>query len=375
MIKALFVFGTRPEAIKMVPLILRMKEEDGFEPVICLTGQHRSMIDGVMDFFNLSPDYDFDLMDKFSTMGEMVAEVIRQVSVVIGDISPDIIIVQGDTNSAFAGGVAAFYAGKRVAHIEAGLRSYNRFAPYPEEVNRKMLSALCDLHFAPTPESVRNLENELITDNIYMVGNTVIDSLFLARDLAEKSDIDFVKKYPYIKDGKKVVLFTAHRRESLGEKYRGILEAAKKICNGNTGIEMIFPMHLNPVVRSTINSVFKKVPDNLHLVEPLDYAEMVYLMARCYLMISDSGGIQEEAAALGVPVLILRDVTERTEVVDLGVASLVGTRTEDIVQHAERLLNNREEYLLMARPVFPYGNGDSSIRILKILKQYFNDRK
>jgi len=367
--KILFLFGTRPEAIKLAPLIKEFKSSQKFEVKICVTAQHREMLDQVLKFFKLVPDYDLNLMKPNQSLFKLTASIIEALESVLNDCMPDLIFVQGDTTTAFVGALAAFYKKVKIAHIEAGLRSHNKYAPFPEEINRVLVGHIADYHFAPTEKAKENLLREGITKNIWVVGNTVIDALFLGLEIikahGEKSYYDF---FHFIDFSKKIILVTGHRRESLGEPFRNICFALKKIADFFADVEIVYPVHLNPNVRKPVYEILQGHP-RIHLIEPLEYPYLIWLMNKSYLVLTDSGGIQEEAPSLGKPVLVMRNVTERIEGIEAGTAKLVGTNKEGIVSETVKLLEDVEEYTKMAKAVNPYGDGKSSIRIREIIEK------
>lgn len=365
--KVLFVFGTRPEAIKLAPLIKEIqKYPENFECRVCVTAQHREMLDQVLNFFSIKADYDLDLMKPDQSLTDITVRALDGVSKVINSFNPDLTIVQGDTTTAFTGALAGFYNRSKIVHIEAGLRTGNKFSPYPEEINRILAGHLTDYHFAPTKGAEQNLHNEGINKNIWVVGNTVIDALFLGLNIIkERGDEEFLKKFEFIDFSKRIILVTGHRRESFGKPFEDICGALKTIVEDND-VEMVYPVHLNPNVRGPVNEILGGT-DNIHLIEPLNYPELIWLMSKTYLILTDSGGIQEEGPSLGKPILVMRDVTERMEGIDAGTAILVGTDKKIIVDSANTLLQNEEEYLKMSKASNPYGDGKSSERVVKIL--------
>ena len=368
--KILFIFGTRPEAIKMAPLIKVLEKE--FNVKICVTGQHREMLDQVMRFFGLEADYDLNIMKPNQSLYELTASLIKGLEPVIADFGPDLIFVQGDTTTAFVGALAGFYKKTRIAHLEAGLRSENKYSPFPEEINRVLVGKLADFHFAPTQRAKENLLKEGITENIWVVGNTVIDALFLGLDIIKSEGEDkYYRYFDFLDFSKKIILVTGHRRESFGKPFRNICFALKEIADSFEDIEIVYPVHLNPNVRKPVYEILQGRP-RIHLIEPLDYPYLIWLMSKSYLILTDSGGIQEEAPSLGKPVLVMREVTERIEGVEAGTAKLVGTNKEKIVSEVSNLIRLKEEYTKMARAVNPYGDGTTSKKILKILKKQFN---
>jgi UDP-N-acetylglucosamine 2-epimerase (non-hydrolysing) len=368
--KILFVFGTRPEAIKMAPLIIEMaKLKNSFDVKVCVTAQHRSMLDQVLSFFNIKPDYDLDLMRPNQTLADVTSASLKGISsVIIRDFDPEYIIVQGDTTSALAGALCGFYSKKKVIHIEAGLRSFDKFSPFPEEMNRVLISRLTDLHFAPTGQARKNLLNEGIPDNkIWNVGNTVIDALFLGlNNIRARTGNALDKQFPFLRADARIILVTGHRRENFGEPFENICLALKTIAERNKDVQIIYPVHLNPNVQEPVKRILGD-SDRIHLIEPLDYPALVWLLNKSCLVITDSGGIQEEGPALGKPVLVMREVTERMEGVDAGTAVLVGTDRNKITQKCQALLDDPLEYNRMAKAVNPYGDGTSCQQIISVL--------
>lgn len=364
--KLLFIFGTRPEAIKMAPIIKECQRyPDRLDVKICLTGQHREMLDQVLRFFDISGDYDLELMQPNQTLYDITARCLTLLQTVLRECQPDLVLVQGDTTSAFAGALAAFYARISIAHVEAGLRSHNKYSPFPEEINRKLVSAMADLHLTPTLLATENLRQEGVSGAIRQVGNTVIDALLygvekVRRAAGRPADI------PAVPPGSRLILVTGHRRESFGRPFEEICDALQELTQAYPDISIVYPVHLNPNIRDVVYARLGNVAA-IHLIPPVDYATMIWLLDHCYLVITDSGGIQEEAPALGKPVLVIRDVTERTEGIDAGTAVLIGTSKEKILLHARRLLDDPDEYDRMARAVNPYGDGTSATKIVDIL--------
>ncbi len=372
--RVLFVFGTRPEAIKLAPLIHQMRKEVEFDVRVCSTAQHREMTDQVVRFFGLPVDYDLDLMRPGQSLPSLTARLFSALAPVLADVTPDLLIVQGDTTTAFAAAMSGFYSRARIAHIEAGLRSHNKFAPFPEEVNRTLISHLADFHFAPTAQAERNLREEGIKENVWVVGNTVIDALFLALDLLERNEHVWVREELLSLDfSKRILLVTAHRRENLGGPLREICLAVQDIVGAFPDVEVVFPVHPNPRVQEVVQKMLGGVR-RVHLLPPLTYPEFVWIMRRSYLILTDSGGVQEEAPALGKPVLVMREVTERQEGIEAGVARLVGTDRGRIFRETASLLTNPEAYAAMAHAENPYGNGDSCAKIIGVLKQVFSGK-
>ena len=367
--KHLFIFGTRPEAIKMAPLIKIFEESESHEVTVCVTGQHREMLDQVLFFFEIKPDHDLNLMGQNQTLYDITAKALLGLKPIIDGEKPDNIFVQGDTTTAFVGALVGFYEKIKVSHIEAGLRSGNIYSPYPEEGNRKLAGHLATHHFAPTERAVRNLQSEGIKSNVFHVGNTVIDALLLGLQIIKSEGESLYRsKFDEIGLGKRIILITGHRRESFGKPFENMCKALKKIANKNDNVELVYPVHLNPNVREVVNSILSGV-HNIKLIEPLAYPELIWLMNQSYLVLTDSGGIQEEAPALGKPVLVMRDVTERQEGIEAGTAMLVGTDFKKIVNECQLLLDDAAHYKQMANAVNPYGDGTTCKQILEIFNQ------
>jgi len=362
------VVGTRPEAIKMSPLISRFREDPGSWKVgVCITAQHREMLDQVLGFFRVEVDYDLDLMTAGQSLTQLTARCLVALEQPLRDFQPDIVFVQGDTTTVLTGALAAFYQQVPVAHIEAGLRSGNRYSPFPEELNRMLAGRLADYHFAPTPAAVASLAAEGIRDNVWMVGNTVIDALQDALSILDEMDVDMSERFPFLREDGKLVLVTGHRRESFGEPFENICGALADISAAREDVQIVYPVHLNPNVQEPVRRILAG-RDNIHLIEPLDYASLVWLMSRAWMVLTDSGGIQEEAPSLGVPVLVMRDVTERMEGIEAGTARLVGTDRQAIVSEALRLIEDEEAHRTMANAVNPYGDGTAARRIVDITR-------
>jgi UDP-N-acetylglucosamine 2-epimerase (non-hydrolysing) len=371
----MFVFGTRPEAIKMAPVIKEAeKYPDVLEPVIVVTGQHRHMLDQVLRIFDVDPDYDLGIMEENQTIISIVTKSLQGLEEIILREKPDILLVQGDTSTAFAAGLAAYYYKIPLGHVEAGLRTFDKWRPYPEEMNRKLITALADLHFAPTMKSVNNLlEEKVPRERAYLTGNTVIDALLQV----SKGAYDLEKAGIKLRKGRKMILVTAHRRESFGQPLRNICSAIKKLAEKfRREIEFVIPVHKNPMVREVVNEILEEV-DNVELIEPLDYEPFVHLMKASYIILTDSGGVQEEAPSLGKPVLVLREKTERPEAVEAGTVKIVGMDEKVIFEETDRLLTDAAEYQKMSRAVNPYGDGHASERIVGALLHYFgaSDRR
>lgn len=363
-IKLLFVFGTRPEALKMAPVILAAKKDPRFKTLVCLTAQHRQMVDQVLGLFKIKTDFDLNLMEKGQTLGDLTERLFKSIEPVLQKTKPDLMLVQGDTTTAFAVALKAFYHRIPVAHIEAGLRSHNKYHPFPEEINRVLISHLADYHLAPTEEARRNLLAEGISGKkIFVTGNTVVDALNRVKQLLPGCSFPGLNRFGW---NKKIVLVTAHRRESFGKPFRSVCGALKDIVTHHRDVEIVYPVHRNPEVQQTVlRELFGK--ERVHLIEPLSYLEFLYLMERSYLVLTDSGGIQEEAPSFGKPVLVMREVSERPDGIALGVARLVGTSREKIFREADRLLSQRKEYLKMVKHRNPYGDGNAAGRILNLL--------
>jgi len=363
----LFIFGTRPEAIKLAPLIHQAKESGRFSINVCSTGQHQEMLQQVLDFFHLTPDYNLRLMQRNQTLNDIAACTMQSLGNLIKEVKPDLVIVQGDTTTTMIGALTAFYHRIPVAHIEAGLRSNVRFSPYPEEVNRILATHLSDYHFAPTDRAGSNLVKEGIPQQtIYVVGNTVVDALLMGLEEIKKMSMEEID--PLLKKigpSKKMILVTGHRRESFGAPLENICHALSDIARDER-VEIVYPVHLNPNVREPVFGILGS-RENIHLIEPVDYPAMIYLMNKSYIILTDSGGIQEEAPSLYKPVLVLREVTERTEGVDQGVTRIVGTSKENIVRETFALLNDPAHYGRMATGANPYGDGLASKRIIEVL--------
>lgn len=362
-LKVMTVFGTRPEAIKMCPLVLEMKKyPDLIEPLVAVTAQHREMLDQVLELFQIKPDYDLNIMTSGQTLYDVTTRALMGLKEVMEKAKPDIVLVHGDTTTTFAGALAAFYAQIPVGHVEAGLRTGNKYSPYPEEMNRKLTGAIADMHFAPTAISKQNLLKENVNpDNILVTGNTVIDALqaTVQKDYVFE-DAEFNKVF---ESGHRLILMTTHRRENLGEPMRHVYKALKSVLETHEDVEAIFPVHKNPKVREIVQQELGGL-DRVHLIEPMDYEPFANLMAKVDIVLTDSGGIQEEAPALGKPVLVLRDTTERPEAVSAGTVLLVGTAYEDVLRETNRLLDDAAHYKKMAEAANPYGDGQACARIV-----------
>ncbi len=367
MSKILFIFGTRPEAIKLVSLIKLCKENKLFRVKVCSTTQHKSMLYPITNFFRIHVDYDLMIMRPNQTLFHITKNVLAKVEKILRDFKPDLIFVQGDTTSAFVGSLAAYYNRIKVAHIESGLRSFNKYAPFPEEMNRILIDHIVDYHFAPSQKAKQNLENEGLTKDVWVVGNTVIDTLLLGLKLInEHGDNNYIKYFKFINFKKKLILVTIHRRESFGKGFHEICQALKEIATKFPDTEIVYPVHLNPNINVPAHKLLGDI-DNIYLIKPLPYQYFVWLMEKSKLILTDSGGIQEEAPSLRKPVLVLRQVTERTEGIDAGTAKLVGTNKDAIFKETSKLLSNKEEYKKMSQVKNPYGDGTAAQKILNII--------
>ncbi len=368
--KVLLCFGTRPEAIKFAPILREMQRRDDTAVKVCVTAQHREMLDQVLDFFSIRPEYDLDVMRPNQSLYDTTSGILKGLEKVYQEFAPDHVVVQGDTTTAFVGALAAFYKKIRVAHVEAGLRSSDLYSPFPEEANRILISRLANDHFTPTQKASDNLKAEGVIDNVHMVGNSVIDALFLTLSIIKEKRLDniYEKELPIACGGKRIVLVTGHRRESFGEPFKQICYALREIASSASDVEIIYPVHLNPNVRKPVFEILKDIK-NVHLIEPLDYPRFVWLMSRSHIVLTDSGGVQEEAPSLGKPVLVMRDVTERTEGIEAGSAILVGTRSDKIIGDTSRLLSDNFLYERMSKLANPYGDGKTSMRIADIMSR------
>lgn len=368
--KVMMVFGTRPEAIKMAPLVTELKRRDELEIIVVVTAQHRQMLDQVLDLFGIVPDEDLDLMSAGQTLPELTSRILQGVGEVIARHRPDRLLVHGDTTTTFATSLAAFYQRVPVGHVEAGLRTGNLYSPWPEEANRRLAGVLSDLHFAPTEKAAANLRGEQVAaDTIHVTGNTVIDALLAT---AKRIDTDaslqasLASRFPFLDASKRLVLVTGHRRENFGEGFEQICLALARLAE-RQDVQVVYPVHLNPMVQEPVNRLLGHLP-GVHLIPPQDYLPFIYLMRQAYLIITDSGGIQEEAPSLGKPVLVMRDTTERPEAVAAGTVRLVGTDATRIVAEASRLLDSKTDYQRMAQANNPFGDGQASRRIADLLQ-------
>ncbi|MGG7161223.1 non-hydrolyzing UDP-N-acetylglucosamine 2-epimerase [Clostridium baratii] len=369
-IKVLSIFGTRPEGIKMCPLVKALDKDERFESIVCDTAQHREMLDAVLEVFDVNPQYDLDIMAHGQTIIDISNKVLRGVDSVIKESNPDIVLVHGDTSTTLNGALAAFYNKVPVGHVEAGLRTYDIYSPFPEEANRKLTGAITTLHFAPTTTNEKNLLREGVDPkSIFITGNTVIDALLSVIDKDLKFEQEVLNDIDY--KNKNVILLTTHRRENWGEPMENIFKAMIKLVREDESIEVIFPMHKNPSIRELAHRYFDEYKGRVHLIEPLEYVEFANLMERVKLIMTDSGGIQEEAPTLGKPVMVLRTETERPEAVEAGTIKLSGIETENIYNEAKELLTNKESYDKMAKATNPYGDGKACERILDHIADYF----
>lgn len=368
--KILLVFGTRPEAIKMAPLVKALQLHVAFNVKVCVTAQHRYMLDQVLNLFDIQPDFDLNLMKPGQDLYDITSGVLLGLKALLANWRPDVVLVHGDTSTTFAAALAAFYQQIPVGHIEAGLRTGNLYSPWPEEANRKLTTALTHWHFAPTTTSRKNLLREGISsEKIHVTGNTVIDALLQAKKMIEGSTSmlrQFERDFKFLNSSKKLVLVTGHRRENFGQGFEQICHALAQIANRHHDVQLIYPVHLNPQVQEPIRRLLSGIV-NMHLIEPLDYLPFVYLMNRSTLILTDSGGIQEEAPSLGKPVLVMRETTERPEAVNAGTVRLVGTDPNKIAEQVDLLLNNQAAYQSMAFAHNPYGDGLACERILQVL--------
>lgn len=368
-LKVMTIFGTRPEAIKMAPLVKELEKNPEIESIVCVTAQHRQMLDQVLSMFGITPDYDLDIMKERQTLYDITSRVLLGVGDVIEKAKPDIALVHGDTTTTFASALAAYYRQVKVGHVEAGLRTYDKYSPFPEEMNRKLTGQLADLHFSPTKQNKANLLKEgILEKDIFITGNTVIDAL----KTTVRSDYIFQSEVLNSLDfeGRRVIVMTAHRRENLGEPLENICEAVLEIVNRFPDTELVYPVHLNPAVKNTAERILGNHP-RIHLIAPLDVEELHNAMARCTLVMTDSGGLQEEAPSLGKPVLVLRKETERPEAVMAGTVKIAGVSKDDIIREASRLLSDDAAYNQMAQAVNPYGDGNASYRTVQAILYAF----
>lgn len=368
MIRVLSVFGTRPEAIKMAPLLKEMGKNPHIESLVCVTAQHREMLDQMLEVFGIKPHFDLNVMKERQTLVDVTVSALTKLHDLLDEVKPDLVLVQGDTTTTFVGALAAFYNRIPVGHVEAGLRTHNRYSPFPEEINRRLTSVLASLHFAPTRLSKENLLREGIRSGIYVTGNTVVDVLKYTVSEDYVFHNDFLKNFDF--SGKRVILVTAHRRENIGTPLRNICNALKRIATEYEDVHVIFPVHMNPAVREIVFPLLAGT-ERVHLLDPIDVFDTHNLMAKCYMILTDSGGIQEEAPGLGKPVLVLRENTERPEAVMAGTAKIAGVEEERIYEEAKKLLEDESEYQRMARARNPFGDGRASERIVKAILHEF----
>jgi len=366
-LKVLFVFGTRPEGIKMAPIIKEIQKRDNIKSYTCVTGQHREMLDQVLEIFDIKPDYDLNIFKKGQSLTEVTTKTLTGLEKVLDELKPDILLVQGDTTTVFAAALAAFYKKIKIGHVEAGLRSGNIYSPYPEEANRKLTGIITNLHFAPTEANRQNLLKEGYDDKyIYITGNTVIDAL----KYSVKEDYTFGDEIlDNIDYNREVILLTSHRRENWGEPMENIFSAVRKVVEERENVEVIFPVHLNPIVREVANKYFSDL-ERVHLIEPLSYLPFSNLMSKVKFVVTDSGGVQEEAPSLGKPVLVVRNETERMEGIEAKTAKLIGTKYEDVYTNIIALLDDKNLYDEMAKAVNPYGDGHAAKKIVDIIEKY-----
>ncbi len=368
--KVLTVFGTRPEAIKMAPVVHALSADERFEAKVCVTAQHREMLDQVLSLFEIKPDYDLNIMKAGQTLNDITTRILLEIRPVLQEFKPDVVLVHGDTATTFAASLAAYYEQIAVGHVEAGLRTGNIYSPWPEEANRKLTGALTKYHFAPTETSKKNLIKESYAeDSIIVTGNTVIDALLMVKDKIEQNSVlqaTLASQFSYLDETKKLILVTGHRRESFGGGFERICEALAITAKANSDVQILYPMHLNPNVREPVSRILGGI-ENIILIEPQEYLPFIYLMMRSYIILTDSGGIQEEAPSLGKPVLVMRDTTERPEAVAAGTVKLVGTNVDKIVAGLLVLLNDIDAYTEMSFAHNPYGDGLSCERILNTL--------
>ena len=372
--KVMFAFGTRPEAIKMAPLIKTFQADKDFVTKICVTAQHREMLDQVLNIFDINPDYDLNIMKPGQDLFDVTANVLSGMKHVLSDFNPDIVLVHGDTTTTSACSLAAFYNKIKIGHIEAGLRTGNIYSPWPEEANRKITGVLADYHFAPTSTSENNLLKENINKkNILVTGNTVIDALYLMIEKIENNPrlksriLELISSQYKLFDDKKIILITGHRRENFGHGFRNICNALKTIADNNPDFDIVYPVHFNPNVQKPVREILSNAK-NIHLIEPLSYECFIYMMSKSFFIITDSGGIQEEAPSLGKPVLVMRDSSERPEAIKAGTVKLVGTDYAKIIEESQKLIDDENEYNKMSKAYNPYGDGKASLKILNFIK-------
>lgn len=369
-IKVLSVFGTRPEAIKMAPLVKELSKNEAIDSFVLVTAQHREMLDQVLETFKIKPDYDLDIMKKNQTIGDIISATLSGMEKVLQELKPDLVLVHGDTTTSFAAALAAFNSKVKIGHVEAGLRTFNKYSPYPEEMNRNLVTKLADIHFAPTVKNKQNLLNENVDNSsIHLTGNTVIDAILSVRKDNYVFENEVINNV--LESGKKLILLTSHRRENQGEPMRHCFEAMREIIEENEDMHLVYPVHLNPTVRNLADEIFGN-RERISLIEPLEYTEFANLMASSYLIFTDSGGIQEEAPSFDVPVLVLRTETERPEGLEAGVLILAGVEKQSILEHTKKLINDKEVYNKYKNAINPYGDGRASIKTVDAIIEYFN---
>lgn len=376
-ITVLVCLGTRPEGIKMAPVIKALENQnDRFDFKVCSTGQHREMLEKILDFFEINPDFNLDLMTENQSLSSLSSKVMSRMDDVIEKSRPDIVLIQGDTTTAFLTALSSFYKKIKVGHVEAGLRTYNKYSPFPEEINRQLISKVADLHFAPTKIPSDNLIDEGIDkQTVFNTGNTIVDSInwSIKKIGANRNKIELQKPFASLKKDKKIILVTMHRRESFGAEIKDICNALKDIANKNREIQIVYPVHMNPNVRVPVFEILNGI-DNIKLIDPLDYESFIWLMKRSYFIVTDSGGIQEEAPTLKKPVLVIRKFTERTESIDLGISKLVGTDRDEITANISILIESEDEYNKMISDNNPYGDGHASEMIVDLIYNYFKKK-
>ena len=370
-IRVMTIFGTRPEAIKMAPLVLELQSRQNIQSICCVTAQHRQMLDAVLELFRLKPDYDLNIMEPRQTLSTITTKCLLGMEEVLEQAKPDLVLVHGDTSTTFAGALAAFYHQVKVGHVEAGLRTWDKYSPFPEEMNRKLVGDIADLHFCPTKSNVANLAREDITDGVFITGNTVIDALKTTVVKDYHFSTELLNQLDY--EHKKIILVTCHRRENYGQPMANIMTALRRVAESFEDVELVYPVHLSPVVREAA-AKYLSGHQRIHLIDPLDVEEMHNLMARSYLVMTDSGGLQEEAPALARPVLVLRRETERPEAVEAGTVKIAGTEEETIFRMASELLTDEKAYHEMAHAVNPYGDGFACRRIVDAIEWQFGLR-
>ena len=370
-IKVMSVFGTRPEAIKMAPLVRELQRHEGIESLVCLTGQHREMLDSVMDIFKLKADYDLNIMEKRQTLSTITTKTLLGMENVLMEEKPDLILVHGDTSTTFAGALAAFYHQVKVGHVEAGLRTWDKYSPFPEEMNRTLVGDIADLHFSPTKANADNLRREAIAGEIFITGNTAIDAMQYTVRKDYRFTTELLNHLDF--ENRRVLAVTCHRRENYGQPMQDIMHAILEVVERHPDVEVVYPVHLSPVVRECAFPILGG-HERIHLIDPIDVEEMHNLIARCHFVMTDSGGLQEEAPALGKPVLVMRRETERPEAIAAGTAKLAGVEKDTIVKMADELLDSPEAYAKMAKAVNPYGDSHACERIAQAIEWYFGQR-